>query len=41
MASNSEARNSDTYGVLRLVLMANSYDWEFIPEAGKTSRDSG
>ena len=41
VAANSEARNSDTYGVLKFVLKANSYDWEFIPEAGKTFRDSG
>jgi acid phosphatase type 7 len=37
----SEVRNSDTYGVLKLTLHAKSYDWEFIPEAGKTFRDSG
>jgi hypothetical protein len=41
VAANSEVRNSDTYGVLKFVLKANSYDWEFIPEAGKTFRDSG
>ncbi|MGH3930181.1 MAG: DUF7594 domain-containing protein [Pseudonocardiaceae bacterium] len=38
---NSEARNSDTYGVLKLTLHANSYDWQFVPEAGKTYSDSG
>jgi hypothetical protein len=37
----SELRNDDTYGVLKLTLHAKSYDWEFIPEAGKTFRDSG
>jgi hypothetical protein len=41
IAANSEVRNSDTYGVLKFTLNANSYDWEFIPEAGKTFRDSG
>ncbi|RHW23428.1 alkaline phosphatase [Nocardioides immobilis] len=41
IAANSEARNSDTYGVLKFTLKASSYDWEFIPEAGKTFRDSG
>jgi hypothetical protein len=38
---NSQARNSDTYGVLKLTLHANSYDWQFVPEAGKTYTDSG
>jgi hypothetical protein len=38
---NSEARNDDTYGVLKLTLHAKSYDWEFVPEAGKTFKDSG
>ncbi|MEV0807786.1 DNRLRE domain-containing protein [Micromonospora sp. NPDC050200] len=38
---NSEARNSDTYGVLKFTLHANSYDWQFVPEAGKTYTDSG
>ncbi len=38
---NSEARNDDTYGVLQLTLHAKSYDWEFVPEAGKTFADSG
>jgi acid phosphatase type 7 len=38
---NSEVRNSDTYGVLKLSLHANGYDWQFIPEAGKRFTDSG
>jgi hypothetical protein len=38
---NSEARNFDTYGVLKLTLHANSYNWQFIPEAGKSFSDSG
>ena len=38
---NSEARDSGTYGVLKLTLHASSYDWEFVPEAGKTFSDSG
>jgi hypothetical protein len=38
---NSEVRNSDTFGVLKLTLHAKSYDWEFIPEEGKGFRDSG
>jgi len=39
--ANSEARDSDTFGVLKLILHAKGYDWEFIPEAGKTFTDSG
>src|SRR6202041_1444069 len=39
--ATSEVRNADTYGVLKLTLHAKSYDWEFVPEAGKTFRDSG
>ncbi len=38
---NSEVRNSDTYGVLKFTLRATSYDWQFVPEAGKTFTDSG
>ncbi len=38
---NSEARNSDTYGVLKFTLHATSYDWQFVPETGKTYSDSG
>lgn len=38
---NSEIRNGDTFGVLKLTLHAKSYDWEFLPEAGKTFTDSG
>jgi hypothetical protein len=38
---NSEVRNGDTFGVLKLTLHANSYDWQFVPEAGKTFTDSG
>jgi hypothetical protein len=37
----SEARNADTYGVLKLTLHPASYDWQFIAEAGKTFVDSG
>jgi hypothetical protein len=38
---NSQARNNDTYGVLKLTLKASSDDWQFVPEAGKTYTDSG
>jgi acid phosphatase type 7 len=38
---NSEVRNSTTYGVLKLTLHANSYDWQFVPQAGMTFTDNG
>jgi hypothetical protein len=38
---NSEVRNTDTFGVLKLTLHPNSYDWKFVPEAGKTFTDAG
>ena len=41
VAANSEARNTSTFGVLRLTLHSSSYDWKFLPEAGKTFSDSG
>lgn len=37
----SEVRDDSAYGVLKLTLHARSYDWEFIPEAGKNFRDAG
>jgi hypothetical protein len=38
---NSEVRQAHTFGVLKLTLHPTSYDWEFVPEAGKTFTDSG
>ena len=38
---NSETRNADAFGVLKLTLRANGYDWQFVPEEGKTYTDSG
>lgn len=38
---NSEVRNDDTFGVLKVTLHTKSYDWEFVPEEGKTFTDSG
>ncbi len=38
---NSEARNNTVFGVLRLTLRADSYDWRFVPVAGGTYTDSG
>ena len=40
-AANSEARNSTTYGVLKLTLRAKGYDWRFVPVAGSTFTDAG
>ena len=39
--ANSETRNADTYGVLKLTLHPTSYDWQFVPQEGKTFTDSG
>jgi acid phosphatase type 7 len=38
---NSEARQNNTFGVLKLTLGPTSYDWRFVPEAGKTFSDAG
>jgi len=39
--ANSEVTNADTFGVLKLTLRSGAYDWQFIPEAGRTFTDSG
>ena len=38
---NSQARNTTDFGVLKLTLHTSSYDWQFVPIAGKTYTDSG
>jgi acid phosphatase type 7 len=38
---NSQVRNTGTFGVLKLTLHPTSYDWQFVPEAGKSFTDSG
>ncbi len=38
---NSELRDASAFGVLKLTLKPDSYDWRFIPEAGKSFTDSG
>jgi hypothetical protein len=40
-AANSEVKDNDTFGVLKLTLRANSYDWQFVPIPGKSFTDSG
>ncbi len=39
--ANSEVRDNTTFGLLKMTLHANSYDWQFLPEAGKTFADVG
>jgi acid phosphatase type 7 len=39
--ANSQVREGNTYGVLKLTLRATSYDWQFVPVAGATFTDSG
>ena len=39
--ANSEARSSDSFGVLKLTLRTGSYDWQFIPVAGGQFADAG
>lgn len=39
--ANSLVRNSTTFGVLKLTLRTGSYDWRFVPQAGKTFTDAG
>ncbi len=38
---NSEVRNGDTFGVLKLTLRDGAYEWEFVPEPGSTFSDRG
>jgi hypothetical protein len=39
--ANSEVRDATAFGILKLTLKTSGYDWNFIPEAGKTFTDSG
>jgi len=39
--SNSEVHDNTSFGVLKLTLHTDSYDWQFIPAAGSTFTDSG
>src|SRR5258706_2024740 len=38
---NSESRNAEVYGGLKLTLRTGAYDWQIVPEAGKRFTDSG
>jgi hypothetical protein len=39
--TNREVAQGSTYGVIKLTLRPNAYDWRFVPEAGQTFSDSG
>jgi hypothetical protein len=41
LANNSQVIITGVYGVLKLSLRPYGYDWEFIPEPGKTEGDGG
>jgi hypothetical protein len=38
---NSEVRDKTAYGILKLTLRADGYEWRFVPEAGKSFTDAG
>jgi hypothetical protein len=38
---NSDVRDNQSWGVLKLTLRSGSYDWEFVPVAGHSFRDLG
>jgi hypothetical protein len=40
-APHSEVAQNKAFGVLKLTLHPAGYDWEFVPEAGKSFSDSG
>ncbi len=39
--ANSEVRDTAAFGVLKLTLLPGRYEWEFVPEEGKSFKDSG
>ena len=39
--TNSQVKNAQTWGVIKLTLNADSYAWNFVPVAGKTFTDAG
>jgi hypothetical protein len=38
---NREVRNNEAFGVLKLTLLTNSYEWLFISQQGRSFTDSG
>ncbi|WP_036375367.1 DNRLRE domain-containing protein [Micromonospora sp. ATCC 39149] len=41
VAANSEVRNGNVFGVLRLTLLPGEYRWRFVPVAGQTFNEVG
>ena len=41
LEQNSEVHDGKTFGVIQMTLHAATYDWRFVPEAGRTFTDSG
>jgi hypothetical protein len=41
LEANTEVRDNTAFGVLKLTLKPGRYDWQFIPEEGKTFTDFG
>ena len=39
--ANSETRDAATHGILRVGLLDQSYEWEFVPVDGGTYTDTG
>jgi hypothetical protein len=39
--ANSEKRISDAYGMIKLALCPDGYDWQFVTAPGGTVADSG
>jgi len=39
--ANSEVRYREAFGALKLTLSPGRYQWEFIPQAGRSFQDSG
>jgi hypothetical protein len=39
--ANSEVHNDDTYGILKLTLRSEGYNWRFVPVVGETFTDTG
>jgi hypothetical protein len=38
---NSQVRDGSSWGVLKLTLMPDAYDWQFVPVAGRSFSDGG
>jgi hypothetical protein len=38
---NSQVRESNTFGVLKMTLRPTGYDWQFVPVGGRSFTDTG